>query len=233
MPVVMPAEVRMSPSSTNRRLGSTSTKGWRRCSSSVHRQWVVAGRRSSNPAAATANAPVQIETRRAPRPWASRTASSTAADGVASRSSWPGTITVSAWRRTLSPADVVTVMWARLPVPPHLPRTPSRRSSGRGRRPRSRSRAQWDQAGEPEHGHPMRALGRHGPDHSGKRPSGHCLAFSRCPTLAAMNEILVLLAGPLADASLAIARASESQAILDHSIRSSCSPACWPPKRAV
>ena len=35
-----------------------------------------------------------------------------------------------------------------------------------------------------------------------------------------MNEILVLLAGPLADASLAIARASESQAILDHSIRS-------------
>ena len=35
-----------------------------------------------------------------------------------------------------------------------------------------------------------------------------------------MNEILVLPAGPLADASLAIARASESQAILDHSIRS-------------
>ena len=35
-----------------------------------------------------------------------------------------------------------------------------------------------------------------------------------------MNEILVLPAGPLADASLAIARASESQTILDHSIRS-------------
>ena len=35
-----------------------------------------------------------------------------------------------------------------------------------------------------------------------------------------MNEILVLPAGPLADASLAIARASESLAILDHSIRS-------------
>jgi hypothetical protein len=35
-----------------------------------------------------------------------------------------------------------------------------------------------------------------------------------------MNEILVLPAGPLADASLAIARASESQAIFDHSIRS-------------
>ena len=35
-----------------------------------------------------------------------------------------------------------------------------------------------------------------------------------------MNEILVLPAGPLADSSLAIARASESQAILDHSIRS-------------
>jgi HD domain-containing protein len=35
-----------------------------------------------------------------------------------------------------------------------------------------------------------------------------------------MNEILVLPAGPLADASLTIARASESQAILDHSIRS-------------
>ena len=87
MPVVMPADVRMSPSSTNRRLGSTSTKGWRRCNSSVHSQWVVAGRPSSNPAAATANAPVQIETRRAPRPCASRKASSTAADSVASRSS--------------------------------------------------------------------------------------------------------------------------------------------------
>ena len=35
-----------------------------------------------------------------------------------------------------------------------------------------------------------------------------------------MNEILVLPAGPLADASLAIARASESRPILDHSIRS-------------
>ena len=35
-----------------------------------------------------------------------------------------------------------------------------------------------------------------------------------------MNEILVLPAGPLTDASLAIAHASESQAILDHSIRS-------------
>ena len=35
-----------------------------------------------------------------------------------------------------------------------------------------------------------------------------------------MNETLMLPAGPLAEASLAIARASESQAILDHSIRS-------------
>jgi hypothetical protein len=35
-----------------------------------------------------------------------------------------------------------------------------------------------------------------------------------------MKEILVLPVGLLADASLAIARASESQAILDHSIRS-------------
>ena len=35
-----------------------------------------------------------------------------------------------------------------------------------------------------------------------------------------MNEILVLPAGPLADASLAIARASVSRSILDHSIRS-------------
>ena len=35
-----------------------------------------------------------------------------------------------------------------------------------------------------------------------------------------MNEILVLPAGPLADASLAIARTSESRSILDHSIRS-------------
>jgi HD domain len=35
-----------------------------------------------------------------------------------------------------------------------------------------------------------------------------------------MNEILVLPSGPLADASLALARASESRSILDHSIRS-------------
>jgi HD domain-containing protein len=35
-----------------------------------------------------------------------------------------------------------------------------------------------------------------------------------------MNQILVLPAGPLADASLAIARASVSRSILDHSIRS-------------
>jgi HD domain len=35
-----------------------------------------------------------------------------------------------------------------------------------------------------------------------------------------MNEILVLPAGPLADASLGIARASVSRSILDHSIRS-------------
>jgi hypothetical protein len=35
-----------------------------------------------------------------------------------------------------------------------------------------------------------------------------------------MNEILVLPAGPLADASLAIARASVSRSIVDHSIRS-------------
>ena len=35
-----------------------------------------------------------------------------------------------------------------------------------------------------------------------------------------MNDILVLPTGPLADASLAIARSSESQPIVDHSIRS-------------
>jgi hypothetical protein len=35
-----------------------------------------------------------------------------------------------------------------------------------------------------------------------------------------MNEILVLPAGPLAEASIAIARASENAAIFDHSVRS-------------
>jgi hypothetical protein len=48
-----------------------------------------------------------------------------------------------------------------------------------------------------------------------------------------MDDMLSLPAGPLADASLAIARSSESQSILDHSIRSFCSLACWPKKRAV
>ncbi|MDH6125588.1 hypothetical protein P3T39_002544 [Kitasatospora sp. GP82] len=59
-PAATPAEVRTSPSSTNSTSGSTRTEVNSRCSRSASRQWVVAGRWSSSPAAASTYAPVQI-----------------------------------------------------------------------------------------------------------------------------------------------------------------------------
>ncbi len=56
----------MSPSSTNRTSGSSATRGKRARKTSASCQWVVAGRPSSIPAAASTNAPVQIETIRVP-----------------------------------------------------------------------------------------------------------------------------------------------------------------------
>ena len=50
--------------------------------------------------------------------------------------------------------------------------------------------------------------------------SGHCCGGGRSPYGRAVNDILILPAGPLADASLALVRTSESQPIVDHSIRS-------------
>ena len=68
------------------------------------------------PAAASANAPVQIETIRAPRSWAARSASSTGASGTRRCGVKPGTSTVSAvasasgpaWATTSNPALVGT-----------------------------------------------------------------------------------------------------------------------------
>ena len=51
-PAEIPAEVTMSPSSTNRALGSTSMLGSSSASFIKDAQCVVAGRRASNPAAA-------------------------------------------------------------------------------------------------------------------------------------------------------------------------------------
>src|SRR6266849_1954689 len=69
----------------------------------------VEGRSSRTPAAARANAAVQIDTNRAPRACAARMASSTAAETVASTSSYPGMISVSARLSPSRPAGVLTV----------------------------------------------------------------------------------------------------------------------------
>ena len=72
MLAALPAEVRMSPSSTNSTPGSTVTRGYRRASSPHSVQCVVARRPSSSPAAASAKAPVHSDTIRLPRAWACR-----------------------------------------------------------------------------------------------------------------------------------------------------------------
>ena len=66
IPAARPAEVSTSPSSTNSTFSSTRTCGCSRRSSSANFQCVVAGRPSSRPAAASTNAPVQIDTSRVP-----------------------------------------------------------------------------------------------------------------------------------------------------------------------
>ena len=66
IPAARPAEVSTSPSSTNSTFSSTSTSGCIRRIASANIQWVVAGRPSSSPAAASTKAPVQIDTRRVP-----------------------------------------------------------------------------------------------------------------------------------------------------------------------
>src|SRR5260370_797961 len=66
-------------------------------------QWVVAGRPSSSPAAASAKAPVQMEAIRAPRSAAARRAWSSAGGGSSWVSAQAGTITVSAWISSSSP----------------------------------------------------------------------------------------------------------------------------------
>ncbi len=96
MPAALPALVSTWPLSTYSTSGSTRTSGWRRRSSSAHRQWVVAGRPSSRPAAASAKAPEQIDTTRAPRACAVRSAATTAGGTWPYGSGTPTTTAVSA-----------------------------------------------------------------------------------------------------------------------------------------
>ena len=70
----------------------------------MSRQWVVARRPSRTPAAASANAPVQIEAMRAPRCCAARRAARTGAGGTRRWGVKPGTRTVSALASASSPA---------------------------------------------------------------------------------------------------------------------------------
>ncbi len=62
----------MAPLSTNSAPGSTVTSGYWRASSAHSDQWVVTVSPASSPAWASANAPEQIDTIRAPRPAAAR-----------------------------------------------------------------------------------------------------------------------------------------------------------------
>ena len=59
------------------------------------------------PAAASANAPVQIEAMRAPRAWAVRSASSTGAGGTRACGTNPGMSTVSASASASRPAATI------------------------------------------------------------------------------------------------------------------------------
>ncbi len=91
----------------NNTSGSSFTWGNSRRNRSACHQCVVAGRSSSRPAAASTNAPVQIDMIRAPRSWAAVSAAVTAGTGTPSRSvgpPWmPATITVSASSVASSP----------------------------------------------------------------------------------------------------------------------------------
>ena len=95
MPAATPAEVRTLPSSTYSARGSTVTAGYSRASRAAYDQCVVARRPSSTPAAASTKAPVQIETRRAPRAAAAARAASTA-PAASPGCARPGTTIVSA-----------------------------------------------------------------------------------------------------------------------------------------
>lgn len=100
MPAATPAEVSTRSSAMKSTSGSRSTRSCRRRNRSAYAQWVVARRPSRSPAAASTNAPVQIDMIRAPRSYAARSASITSGSTVPEANvelSWmPGTITVSA-----------------------------------------------------------------------------------------------------------------------------------------
>jgi hypothetical protein len=80
----------------------------------------VARRPSSSPAAASANAPVHVDTTRAPRRCASRSAATSSGEGGAVTSWELGTMTVCARANASSPCGVVS----RAPFPRSTPSTP-------------------------------------------------------------------------------------------------------------
>ena len=102
MPAAFPAEVRTSPSSTNRTSASRWTAGNRRANVAPCTQCVVAGRPSSSPAAARTKAPVQMETMRARaavRRSSSASSSGTVPSVIAGVPYTPGITTVRAVAR--------------------------------------------------------------------------------------------------------------------------------------
>ncbi len=96
MPAPDPALVATSPWSTYRTSRSTRNAGYSAASWAVRPQWVVALRPSSSPAWARTKAPVQMETIRAPRAWAARSAARTSPATGEPGGCQPGTTTVSA-----------------------------------------------------------------------------------------------------------------------------------------
>lgn len=101
-------EVRISPSSTNRTSGSSSTRGNMRRNRSDTCQCVVARRPSSSPAAARTNAPVQMETTRVPGRMNARAAATSSESAAVTRAGVTAAITtVSAVPRTSGPCSTV------------------------------------------------------------------------------------------------------------------------------
>src|SRR5690242_6229922 len=107
MPAALPADVRMSPSSTNSTFGSTCTAGKRRARSAHSVQCVVARRPSSSPALASANAPVHSDTIRLPRLCATRSTSASQA-GIWSGVTVGSMVTMTAARMASGPAAATT-----------------------------------------------------------------------------------------------------------------------------
>jgi len=118
---------------------------------------------------------VQIDTNRAPRACAARTASSTAAETVASTSSYPGMISVSARLSPSRPAGVLTSTRNQEATQTDLRRRRSGGNAGRDRRsPPPIPSSSGITPGSASTATRWGCLDIW-PDHSGDGPPGHCL----------------------------------------------------------